>query len=57
MEPSFLVDGFGKKVQERYDAYIRDLENDTRALVPWPKNFASYRKKQRSSLRQWKMSL
>jgi len=44
-EPSFLADGFGNKVQERYDKYIRDLENTARALVPWPKGFASYRRK------------
>ena len=44
-EPSFLVDRFGKKVQERYDKYIYDLESSSRALVPWPKNFVAYRKK------------
>jgi hypothetical protein len=44
-EPSFLVDGFGKIVQERYDEYIRDLDNTRRAMMPWPKNFAAYRKK------------
>jgi hypothetical protein len=44
-EPSFLIDGFGKNVQERYDEYIRDLDNTSRALVPWPKNFVAYRKK------------
>ena len=42
-EPSFLVDGFGKKIQERYDQYINDLDNKRRAMVPLPKNSAAYR--------------
>ncbi len=50
---SFLVTaGFGAKVQMKYDAYISNLDDTSRAMVPWPKKFPSYRRRLVASLEE-----
>src|SRR5262249_16094752 len=44
--PAFLVTaGFSERVQYKYDRHMLELDSTKRALVPWPKNFISYRKR------------